>query len=160
MHLNFPDSAQKKFWRPNFLKILTFYLVKRKPLGLTRRVKKSTLPHTQCYVWHQNMKKNFISDLLKPFFFRAGASKGFWSHFFHFFPRFLHFLPFLSPQKAPSVFPYTRCTKKICPPPLNTLGDTPGSLGTIAHYNFLVDAEKVAFHVNIASFMASAFKFD
>ena len=27
------------------------------------------------------MKQNFISDLLIPFFFRPGASKGFWSHF-------------------------------------------------------------------------------
>ena len=159
MHLNLPDSAQKKFWRPNFLKILTFYLVKSKPLALTRRVKKSTLLHTQCYIWHQNMKQNFISDLLIPFFFRPGASKGFWSHFSIFFPRFLHFLPFLSPQKPPSVFPYTRCTKNFLPPPLDTLGvlrDTPlGSLGNRAHCNFLVDAEEVAFHVNIGSFMAS-----
>ena len=122
MHLNLPDSAQKKFWRPNFLKILTFYFVKLKPLALTRRVKKSTLLHTQCYIWHQNMKQNFISDLLIPFFFRPGASKGFWSHFSIFFPRFLHFLPFLSPQKPPSVFPYTRCTKNFLPPPLDTLG--------------------------------------
>ena len=30
-----------------------------------------------------------------------------------------------------------------------------GSLGTRAHCNFLVDAAKVAFHVNIGSFMAS-----
>ena len=30
-----------------------------------------------------------------------------------------------------------------------------GSLGTRAHCNFLVDAEEVAFHVNIGSFMAS-----
>ena len=115
MHLNLPDSAQKKFWRPNFLKILTFYLVKLKPLALTRRVKKSTLPHTQCYIWHQNMKQNFISDLLIPFFFRPGASKGFWSHFSIFFLDFCIFYRFCR-RKSRQVYSHTPgALKNFCP---------------------------------------------
>ena len=39
--------------------------------------------------------------------------------------------------------------------PLGTPRDPVGSLGTRANCNFLVDAAKVAFHVNIGSFMAS-----
>ena len=115
MHLNLPDSAQKKFWRPNFLKILTFYLVKLKPLALTRRVKKSTLLHTQCYIWHQNMKQNFISDLLIPFFFRPGASKGFWSHFSIFFLDFCIFYRFCR-RKSRQVYSHTPgALKKFAP---------------------------------------------
>ena len=115
IHLNLPDSAQKKFWRPNFLKILTFYLVKSKPLALTRRVKKSTLLHTQCYIWHQNMKQNFISDLLIPFFSGLGPQKASGA-IFPFFPlNFCIFYRFCR-RKSRQVYSHTPGALKIfCP---------------------------------------------
>ena len=78
-------------------------------------------PHSMLYLTSKYEAKFYFGSI-DTIFFRPGASKGFWSHFSIFFPRFLHFLPFLSPQKPPSVFPYTRCTKNFLPPPLDTLG--------------------------------------
>ena len=76
MHLNVRDSAQKKFWRQFFLKILTFYLVKRKPLGLTRRVKKIDLaPHSMLCLTSKYEEKFYFRSIETIFVPRWGLKR-------------------------------------------------------------------------------------
>ena len=97
-------------------------------------------PHSMLCLTSKYEEKFYFRSI-ETIFFPSWGLKRLLEPFFHISPRFLHFLPFLS--RFCRAFHFG-----IFKGPL-------GSLGTIAQYKFLVDAEKVAFHVNIGTFMAS-----
>ena len=124
MHLNLRDSTQKKFWRQFFFENFDILFSKAETARPDAPGKKIDLaPHSMLCLTSK-YEENFYFRSIETIFFPSWGLKRLLEPLFHFPPRFLNFLPFLSLQKVPSVFPYTRCTKKICPPPLNTLGDT------------------------------------
>ena len=89
-------------------------------------------PHSMLCLTSKYEEKFYFRSI-ETIFFPSWGLKRLLEPFFHFSPRFLHFLPFLSPQKAPSVFPYTRCTNKNLSPttkhPWGHLGGPQGHLG-------------------------------
>ena len=127
-----PQSSRfgpKKILAPKFFENFDILFSKVETASPDAPGKKIDLaPHSMLYLTSKYEAKFYFGSI-DTIFFPAWGLKRLLEPFFHFFPRFLHFLPFLSPQKPPSVFPYTRCTKNFLPPPLNTLGvlrDTPG----------------------------------